>query len=179
MLNQGVSALYSCVDGGSGVGTCAGTVASGGNITTSPVGAKTFTVNAADNVGNASTHSVTYKVVYNFTGFLSPVSNPPVLNMLKAGGDISLKFGLGGNQGLSILVANEPSSQPIDCTSKAPIGGATPTNPLGSIGLTYQPMPNQYIYTWLTNKTWAGTCRQFNLTLNDGTQHVAYFRFTQ
>ena len=49
ILNQSVASNFNCVDTGSGVATCVGTVANGSNISTSPVGAKTFTVNAADN----------------------------------------------------------------------------------------------------------------------------------
>src|SRR5262249_37696347 len=123
--------------------------------------------------------SVNYTVIYNFSGFFTPVSNPPVVNSLKAGGDITIKFGLAGNQGLNIFAANSPASQHIDCTSKSPSGSAPPTNPLGASGLMYTAGPKQYNYTWLTDKAWAGTCRQLIVTLNDGTQHIAYFQFTQ
>src|SRR5207249_1265426 len=40
LLNQAVSANYSCSDGGSGVATCAGKVPSGAAIDTSAVGSK-------------------------------------------------------------------------------------------------------------------------------------------
>ena len=64
IINQPVVANYGCTDGGSGVATCVGTVANGSNINTLSVGTKTFTVNATDNVGNASTLTVTYYVTY-------------------------------------------------------------------------------------------------------------------
>ncbi|MEO6044673.1 MAG: IPT/TIG domain-containing protein [Tepidiformaceae bacterium] len=64
IINQPVAANFGCTDGGSGVDTCVGTVANGSNINTSSVGTKTFTVNASDNVGNASTLTVTYYVTY-------------------------------------------------------------------------------------------------------------------
>jgi len=35
------------------------------------------------------------------------------------------------------------------------------------------------IYVWKTDSAWAGTCRQLLVTLNDGTQHIAYFQFTK
>src|SRR5262249_15199438 len=63
-LNQAVASSYSCSDGGSGVATCAGPVPSGSNFDTASAGTKTFTVNAADNVGNASALSVSYSVGY-------------------------------------------------------------------------------------------------------------------
>jgi hypothetical protein len=64
LLNQAVAANYSCADGGSGVATCAGTVASGSNINTASPGAKTFTVTATDNVGNGASKGVNYTVSY-------------------------------------------------------------------------------------------------------------------
>jgi hypothetical protein len=65
LLNQAVNANYSCTDGGSGVATCTGTVASGSPIATAPIGSKTFTLNATDNVGNvASAQTLSYTVTY-------------------------------------------------------------------------------------------------------------------
>ena len=43
--------------------------------------------------------------------------------------------------------------------------------------LHYDATTDQYIYVWKTDKTWAGTCRRFILTLTDGTVHEAYFQF--
>ena len=63
-LHQSVPSSYGCTDGGSGVATCAGPVANGAPLDTSSVGTKTFTVNATDNVGNASFATETYKVTY-------------------------------------------------------------------------------------------------------------------
>ena len=66
VLNQAVAASYTCADGGSGVASCAGSVANGASIETALVGSNTFTVNAADKVGNvAAPQSVTYTVSYN------------------------------------------------------------------------------------------------------------------
>jgi len=65
LLNQSVNANYNCTDGGSGIATCAGTVASGSPIATLPVGSKTFTLSATDKVGNvAPTQTVSYSVTY-------------------------------------------------------------------------------------------------------------------
>jgi hypothetical protein len=63
-LGQQVVAGYSCADedGGSGLATCAGTVANGANVDTSSVGEKSFTVSAADNAGNPASQTVTYTV---------------------------------------------------------------------------------------------------------------------
>ena len=64
-LGEQVGAGYSCADeaGGSGIATCAGSVADGAPVDTSSVGEKTFTVNAADVAGNPASTSVKYTVV--------------------------------------------------------------------------------------------------------------------
>jgi hypothetical protein len=65
LLNQAVTANYTCSDSGSGVATCTGAVSSGTRIDASSIGTKTFTANAADKVGNsASPQSVSYSVKY-------------------------------------------------------------------------------------------------------------------
>ena len=72
LLNQAVAANYSCADGGAGVASCAGPVASGSNIATSTVGAHAFTVTATDNVGNTSSQTVNYTVAYNLCLLYDP-----------------------------------------------------------------------------------------------------------
>jgi hypothetical protein len=61
-LGEVVAAEYSCSDGGSGTGTCAGPVGNGAAIDTHSAGSRTFTVRATDAVGNESETSVTYQV---------------------------------------------------------------------------------------------------------------------
>ncbi|MGH8899701.1 MAG: PxKF domain-containing protein, partial [Egibacteraceae bacterium] len=177
LLGQSVAASYTCSDGGSGLASCVGTVANGSNINTASVGAKTFTVNAADNVANASNASVSYNVIYNFSGFFSPVLNAPTLNNVKAGTSVALRFGLAGNQGLNILAANFPASRPINCTTLAALGAYQATAPSGTSGLQYDATVNQYVDRWKTDKGWTNSCRQFNLKLNDGSEHLANFKF--
>ena len=65
LLNQLVPGSYACTDGGSGIASCAGPVPSGTGILTGAVGSHSFSVAAADNVGNSSTWSVQYSVSYN------------------------------------------------------------------------------------------------------------------
>jgi hypothetical protein len=63
-LGEQVAASYSCQDeaGGSGLATCAGTVANGDAVDTSSVGQKSFTVNATDAAGNPASKTVHYTV---------------------------------------------------------------------------------------------------------------------
>jgi len=64
-VGDNVTADYECSDepGGSGLATCAGSVADGAAVDTSSVGDKKFTVAATDNAGNRATKSVAYTVV--------------------------------------------------------------------------------------------------------------------
>ena len=116
-------------------------------------------------------------VIYTFSGFFQPVDNPPVLNVIKAGRGIAVKFSLSGNQGLNIFATGYPKSQQITCDTAVSIDDIEETDTVGSSGLTYDPLADQYIYHWKTNATWTGTCRQLIVRLNDGTDHVANFKF--
>jgi len=165
----------------SGVQTDATISLSGG-----PVGAMTAACSGGkDNADNLrSPVSVTYNVNYNWTGFLRPVDNPgtgttPVFNNAKAGQSIPAKFSLHGNQGLNIIAANYPKVTTVACSSAAPMDAieeyATTTNQ----GLVYDATADLYNYVWKTQSSYANSCRMFDLQLNDGTHHVAYFRFTK
>ncbi|MCB9079663.1 MAG: YncE family protein [Anaerolineaceae bacterium] len=176
-LNEMAAADYNCTDADSGVAACSGPVPSGSNIDTGSVGAQVFTVNAADNAGNTASLNHTYNVIHNFSGFFPPVDNPPALNRVKAGSAVPVKFSLSGDQGLNIFAAGYPKSQQISCDANAPISDVEETVTAGSSSLTYDANTDQYIYTWKTDKSWAGTCRQLIVQLNDTTAHLANFDF--
>jgi long-subunit fatty acid transport protein len=72
ILNQSVLASYTCTDGGSGVASCSGPVANGAAVPTATAGSFTFTVNATDAVGNASSKSASYGVSYNICLLFDP-----------------------------------------------------------------------------------------------------------
>jgi hypothetical protein len=82
-------------------------------------GPKSFNVIATDHAGNVTNASVPYSVSFGFTGFFHPVDNGAVLNAAKAGSAIPLKFSLGGNFGLSVIVAGYPRSVTIACDAIA------------------------------------------------------------
>jgi len=89
LVNQTVNASYSCTDGGSGVATCSGTVASGSPIDTTSVGSKSFTVNSTDKVGNvASPQSINYSVGYGVCLLYDPTRS------VQGGSTIPLKIQL-------------------------------------------------------------------------------------
>jgi hypothetical protein len=179
LLGQSINADYAChdEDSGSGLASCVGTVANGSPIDTGSVGSKSFTVNAADNAGNPASLTHNYSVIYNFSGFFQPVDNLPTLNTVKAGAGIAVKFSLSGNQGLNVLVAGYPISQPIACASGNPQDAIETTVTASNSSLSYDLATDTYTYVWKTNKSWTGSCRQLIVKLSDGTEHKANFKF--
>lgn len=78
---------------------------------------------------------------------------------------------------MDILDPGYPKSQRIYCDSTAPISSIEETVTAKASSLTYDPATDQYNYVWKTEKAWANTCRQFILKLNDGSYHLANFKF--
>ncbi|HEX8031561.1 MAG TPA: PxKF domain-containing protein, partial [Vicinamibacterales bacterium] len=108
----------STTDALSGVAVNAVVAVTGG--TSNGVGTFSVTCNgAADVAGNTGTASATYAVHYVFNGFLSPVSNQPVVNAVKAGQTVPIKFGLGGDLGLGVLLGGTATSATIGCAAGA------------------------------------------------------------
>jgi DNA/RNA endonuclease G (NUC1) len=89
-LGQVVNAAYGCPDGGSGLGSCTGTVANLSPLDTSTLGSKSFVVNAADAVGNMSSTTVNYEVRRTLTA----VGPAVVWIGLKNSDDVGLRLDL-------------------------------------------------------------------------------------
>jgi Regulator of chromosome condensation (RCC1) repeat len=144
-----------------------------------PLGMVTATcAGAKDNAGNsAGPVSATYAVHYAFGGFFAPIANGGVLNTLKAGSAVPVRFTLAGDQGLSILAGGRAPSQQITCDPGAPTAKVATVK--AGFSLSYDATSDRYTYVWTTEKGWAGTCRQLTLTLIDGTSHTAKFKLTK
>jgi hypothetical protein len=175
LLGSTATAAWSASDLHSGLASPAsGTVA----LDTSTVGAKTATSPAAsDNVGLTKVATCSYSVIFNFTGFFSPIDNLPTQNVVNSGRAVPVKFKLGGYHGLGILALGYPRSQAIPCSSTAPVDGVEETLTAGSSSLQWD--GSQYVYVWKTEKSWASTCRQLIVRLIDGTSRHANFKFTR
>jgi YVTN family beta-propeller protein len=162
-------------------------------IALTPNGATAYVSDANDNtvkVLNTATDTITatisgfsvpylisqYTNYYPFTGFYPPVRNSPAVNDAVPGWIIPLTFTLGSNQGLNIFNSGYPAVQQVSCTTGAPIGTASPAQPVGQ-GLYYIGFLDTYTYLWQTSRAWKGTCQEFILGLNDGSAHDAVFNF--
>jgi hypothetical protein len=120
------------------------------------------------------------KVVYDWAGFFRPVENDGVVNQVKAGSAIPVKFSLNGDWGLNIFVNGYPKWVMTSCTTWETTNPVDETVTAGSSSLSYDATADQYVYVWKTDKAWAGSCRQLNVMLRDGTPiHWAKFKFTK
>jgi HYR domain len=143
------------------------------------LGNTTVTLHVSDAVGNETTCQAILTVNYNWSGFFQPVDNIPTINRVKAGSAIPVKFSLGCNQGLNIMWTGYPQSGLMQCDNQDPLDDIETTVNAGNSSLNYDPVANQYIYVWKTDRAWAGTCRLLTVKLADGTFHYAFFNFTR
>ena len=180
LLGDAAQADYSCADepGGSGLASCAGTVADGAAVNTGSVGERTFRVDAADAAGNSAVARSVYRVVYDFEGFLPPVRNRPSTNRRLAGLPVPIRFELDGDHGLDVVEEGWPRVAQIECGSgEEPADGEPARHPRWSKELAFRRRKERYLFMWRTQRDWAGTCRQFMLKLDDGTVKRADFEF--
>jgi hypothetical protein len=137
-------------------------------VSTTQVGRHSVTCRAVDAAGNAATAEADYDVEYAFEGFFSPVRMNDT-NRAKAGSSVPLKFSIGEYDGLDILAAGSPSVQLCG-------DPGTTARAVGNLG--YDADAGQYVYVWKTDRTWAGTCREITVRLDDGSAKSVSFRMT-
>jgi len=180
LVNQAVYANYSCA--GSYVTACVGTVPSGSAIDTSSVGSKTFEVNANVSSGPSAGQTVNYTVGFRFLGFFSPVSNPPTINVIKAGQAVPIKWQVLNGNGVGIsgltLAANggtvRLSASNSTVCKYATLDNSITVSAAGSSGLQDLGGGN-YQFNWKTSLP-SGACVDLTVDPGDGTLHHAIFQ---
>ena len=139
-----------------------------------------FTVTATDGAGNATSRTTNYSIAtpgYSFGGFFSPIDNSPIVNTVKAGRAVPVKWSLrNGNGGYVSDPATFRSltSQAISCSRGAPSDAIEESMASGSSGLQYDSPPISSSTTG-DGSGWKGTCRQLVLKLSDGQRSTRVF----
>jgi hypothetical protein len=162
-----------------------GSSAAGTPLSGPPVKPGDYTVRA--NFGGNNNYTPAYTdrtitITYNFSGFFRPVDNAStgILNRVKAGSSMPVKFSLNGYWGLNVLAAGYPRVVTINCTGVIePIADTELETGTANNGLVYDATADQYNYVWKTTASMANSCRQFQLRLTDGTEQIANFQFTK
>jgi hypothetical protein len=129
--NQPVTVNYSCSDVNgdavaSGVASCSGPAASGGQLDTTTLGPHTFTVTAEDNNGNQRTADLTYTVVADAT--------PPTIQFSTSPDGTATEDTFAQHQAVTVTYscADESSGSGIaSCSAPVPSGSALDTSTLG------------------------------------------------
>jgi hypothetical protein len=140
-------------------------------------GVTTVSCSAADAHGNTSTGTFTVTVTFGWNGFFAPVDNNGVVNTIKGGQSVPLKWNIPNGSGgwiSSLDVVTSVTQAKTTCSSNAPIDEIeAPTS--GSTSLRYDSTANQYIYNWQSPKG-AGTCYKVTVYLTDGSSRSALFK---
>lgn len=119
--------------------------------------------------------------VYGFEGFFAPIENLPVVNVGQAGRTFPVKWRLPLCAGdyvrrLDVVTHNPLRYRQVACdgsSAEDPVVGET----AGNSGLRYDLDEEHYVFTWKTDKAFAGKCYELLLELDDGSTQIARFKF--
>jgi hypothetical protein len=160
-------------DGGSGLDSC---VVSGYSTA---VGTHTLKATAKDKVGNTSTKEIIYTVKpYTLKGFYQPVDMGDVLNTVKNGSTVPVKFELfkGTTELTSTSAVFSILAKTVSCAAfTGDPEDAIETVATGGTSLRYDATGGQFIYNWQTPKK-PNTCYNLTMTATDGSTITAYFK---
>ena len=115
-------------------------------------------------------------VLYSISGFYQPVDMNGVVNTVKGGSTVPLKFEVfNGSVELTDPAIVTMSAKPITCATGAATDAIEEIVTTGGTGLRYDTTSGQFIYNWKTPKK-AGTCYAVTATTSDGSTLTALFR---
>lgn len=157
-------------DLGSGLDTCE--VTGGG----STVGTHSYVATATDLAGNVSTRTLTYEVKpWTTTGFYAPVDLKGVLNTVKGGSTVPLKFEVFADTELTDTSVVASFKQVKVTCGGSPMEDPVEVTTTGGTSLRYDATAGQFIQNWQTPKG-SGTCHVATVTFTDGSSISANFK---
>ncbi|WP_201749588.1 PxKF domain-containing protein [Micromonospora sicca] len=139
------------------------------------VGTHTLTATATDAAGNVGTATQTYTVLpWTLKGFDDPVHMDGVVNTVKGGSTVPLKFEIFSNT----TELTDPSLVTIS-TKQVTCSSGAATNDIeavtsGATSLRYDSTAGQFVYNWKTPAT-PGACYTVTATARDGSSLTALF----
>ena len=142
------------------------------------VGTHIMTATATDNAGHETKVYRTYTVLaWNLSGFFSPVDMGGVLNTVKGGSTVPLKFELfaGSTELTSTSAITSFKTAKVSCTTGAGTEDAIEIVSTGGTSLRYDTTGGQFIQNWKT-PTGAGSCYSATMTAADGSSITALFK---
>ncbi|WP_461474303.1 HYR domain-containing protein [Microbacterium sp. HJ5] len=166
------------------VGTCTATDTVSGLVACqvagygSTVGAHTLTANAVDGAGNTATAERSYSVLaWRLSGFFQPVDMNGVLNTVKNGATVPLKFEVfSGAMELTTTTAIKTFTQKeVSCQTGATVTDDIEVTTTGGTSLRYDSTAGQFIQNWQTPKK-PGACYTVTMTTLDGSFISANFK---
>ena len=141
------------------------------------VGTHTVTASATDRAGNSNSASATYTVArWTLNGFYQPVDMWSVVNTVKSGSTVPLKFEVfAGSTELTSTTIAHWSVRQVVCASSSFVDDIELVT-TGGTSFRYDSTGGQFIYNWQTPKNKAGSCYEVSMTTTDGSSLVAKFR---
>ena len=170
IVGQAVAASYSCTDGGSGIASCGGPVASGADVDTRTIGANSFLVTSLDNVGNRSSAGASYSVAYNICPLYAVVAK-------QSGSAYPIKIRLcdasGNNMSTPSVAVNAVSVTRLSSNTPVTLDDVGDANP--DFDFRYDATLAGYILNLSTKGYSTGTYRLDFTAGNDPVVHSALF----
>lgn len=141
------------------------------------VGSHTLTATATDKAGNTQTETRTYKVLaWTLKGFYQPVDMNNVLNVVKGGSTVPLKFEIfaGATELTDTAAVYALKYGETACNANA-VTDEIETVATGGTSLRYDWTAGQFIFNWKTPTT-PGKCYRVTMTTQDGSSLQAFFK---
>jgi len=163
--------------------SCSALVAAGScSLASTTVGTKTLTATySGDSNFNGSQDIEAHEVHYVFLGFFPPIDMYPVVNTVKGGSTVPVKWRLLDANGgyitdVGVVTSGYPKMLSIDCNDilGLPSDGVE-TTATGGTSLRYDFTSMQFIYNWQTPKK-PGTCWRLDVKFIDDVTKIAYFK---
>jgi hypothetical protein len=142
------------------------------------VGTHTLTATATDNAGRTGTETMQYTVLaWTLSGFYQPVDMGGVLNTVKNGSTVPLKFEVfaGAAELSNTSVVESFSVKGITCPGTNVLTDDIELTTTGGTSLRYDTTGGQFVQNWQTPKK-AGVCYSVTMKTIDGSSITASFK---